>query len=158
MLDVVPGHSRKPVPGGPVSNIRGKHEAVPVDHRIDRNCGSKSRRPANHPASEYPAAASSCDEDLLRIDVAFRDDCIDSGIEIVEVVSGIGVVNQIAELLTVARAAAGIGVEHNVVARCHDLLLDIKTITIVCEGSAVNLENQWILLHGVKVGWLDNPS
>ena len=47
---------------------------------------------------------------------------IHTGVEVVEVVSGICVVDRIAEFLAVARAAPWIGVEHHRTRRCHALL------------------------------------
>src|SRR5439155_4029383 len=73
VLQVIPGKSGKPVLRGERPDIRGQIEAVPVDHRVHGNGGAKAIRAAYHPAGEHPAAAPSCDEQVVGVDVAFRD-------------------------------------------------------------------------------------
>jgi len=76
----------------------------------------------------------------------------------VEIVAGIGVMNQIGEFFAVTGAAAGVRVKDDVTLSRPDLRLQVETIAKVGEGTAVNLENKGILLGGIKIRRLDDPT
>ena len=94
---------------------------------------------------------------FVRIDVSPGEDGIDAGVQIGEIVAGIGVVDQVPEFGTVAGAPSRIGVEHDIATRGHELLFQIEAITVIGERPAVDLKDQWILLGGIKSRRLDNP-
>ena len=133
-------------------------EAVPVDDRIERSGGAEALGVLDGPAGEHAAAAAAGDEEIVRVDVALGDDGVDAAIEIVEIVAGIGVVNEVGEFLAVAGAAARIGVEDDVAHRSPDLFFEIEAVAIVGERAAVNFEDQRIFLRGVEIGRLDDPA
>src|SRR5262249_43561532 len=69
-----------------------------------------------------------------------------------------GVMNQVAEFLAVAGAAARVRVEHDVAHGSPGLLLDIEAVAVVRERTTVNLENQRIFLCRIEIRRLDNPA
>src|SRR5215510_3411368 len=123
MLNVVPRESGKPVVYRPVANVGSEHEAVPIDHRIDRYRGAEARSAPDHPAGQYSAAAATRDVQPIRVHIPFCHYRINARIQIKEIVAGIGMVNQVAELAAITGRAARVSVEHNVTARRHELFL-----------------------------------
>ena len=75
-----------------------------------------------------------------------------------EVVSRVGVVDEVPELLAVADAAAGVGVQHDVAGGGHELLLRVEDVAVVREGAAVHLQDQRVLARRVEAGGLDDPA
>ena len=66
-------------------------------------------------------------------------------------------VDEVAELLAVARAAARIDVEHHV-ARCRiKLNLRGEAVAVVGKRSAVNLQDERVLLGRIEARRLDDP-
>src|SRR3989304_759575 len=66
--------------------------------------------------------------------------------------------DEVPELIAVAGASAGVGIEHDVIPGRHELLFDIESVSVVGEGSAVNLENQRVLSRGVEIRGLQEPA
>src|SRR4029077_13497488 len=83
--------------------------------------GSKATRLSNHPVRQQSAAASTGDTKLFVVDVAAFYHVVDAGHQIFVIVAWITVLNHVAKLLAVPRAAARIRVEHHVTLRCHPL-------------------------------------
>src|SRR4051794_24552315 len=104
MLHVVPRQSREPVLVNPGADVGGKHETVPVDHRVNRDRGPEAGGVADDPAGKHAAATSPRDVKLFRIDVATFEDCIHTGVEIREIVAWISVVDEVTELAAIAGA------------------------------------------------------
>src|SRR5262249_1489971 len=98
------------------------------------------------------------DKKIAGVDVAFGDDCVHATVEVIEIVAGIGMMNQIGEFFAVTGAAAGVGVQDNVSARGKELLFEIKTVAIIRKWAAVNLDDQRIFLGRIKVGRLNDPA
>ena len=93
-----------------------------------------------------------------RIDVAPGEHGVDARVQIGEIVARIRVVDQVAEFAAVAGAAPRIGVEHDVATRRHELFFQIEAIAVIGKRPAVDLEDQWILLLGIKSRRLDDPA
>src|SRR5216683_1308921 len=157
LLGIVPGVSREPIFCGE-RNIAGEHEAVPVDDRIERGGCTEAIGVLDGPGGEHAATTAAGNEEIVGVDVAFGDDGVDAAIEIVEIVAGIGVVDEVGELFAVTGAAARVGVEHNVPQRSPDLLFKIETVAIVAEGSAVDFQDQRIFFGGIEAGRLNDPG
>ncbi len=113
VVGVIPGETGEPV-FGDERDIRGEREAVPVDDRIERGCGAEALGVLDGPTGENAAAAAAGDEKIVGIDVALGDDGVDAAIEIVKIVAGISVMDEIGKILAIAGAAARIDVENHV--------------------------------------------
>src|SRR5207245_2972016 len=94
----VPGQAGEPVLVDPAADVGVEDPAVPVDHRVDGDGGTEPGRVADHPAGQDAATAAAGDVELLGVDEAPGDHGIDAGVQIVEVVPRVGVVDQVAEL------------------------------------------------------------
>lgn len=132
--------------------------AVPIDDRLRGNRGAKTVGLAHDPCREDAAAAAARDEEVGRVNEATRDDVIHRGHQVVVVLARVVVVDEIAELLAVARAAARIGIDDDVARRSVRLDLGGESVAVVREGPAVDLENERILPGRVELGRLDDPS
>src|SRR5205823_1867356 len=107
---------------------------------------------------EQAAAAPTSYAQFLSVDVTALDQFIHAGHQIFVVVAGIVILNDVAELLAIRRAATRIWIEHDVTLRGHPLKFMIEDVAVGCVRSAVNVENEWVLLLRIKVGRLLNPS
>ena len=110
------------------------------------------------PASEDTAAAAAGDEEIVGVNVAFGDDGVDAAVEIVKIVAGIGVMDEIGKFLAIAGAAARVDVENHIASASQHLLFEIKTIAIVGEGAAVNFKNERIFLGRIKIRRVNDPA
>ncbi len=140
MLGVIPGIAGEPIFRGP-GNVGSEHEAVPVDDRIERGGGAEAIGVFDGPSGEHAAAAAAGDEEIVGVDVALGDDGVDAAVEVVEIIAGIGVVDEVGEFFAVTGAAAGIGVEHDIAQGSPDLLFEIEAVAVVAKGSAVNFQD-----------------
>src|SRR6185369_2851623 len=122
-----------------------------------RNCRCKTRRLRDGPVSQQTATAAARHTHLLLIDVAALDQLIDAGHQIFVIVAGIIVLDDVPKLLPVARAAARVRINHDVTLRRHPLKLMIEDETVSRVRSAVNVQNQRVLLARIEVGWLLYP-
>src|SRR5882724_99668 len=109
VIGFFPGIRWEPIFGGP-GNVRGEDEAVPVDDRIEDHGGTEAIGVLDHPTGKHTAAAATGNEQIVGIDIAFGDDRVDTAVHVVEIVAGIGVVNEVAKFRAVAGAAAWIGI------------------------------------------------
>src|SRR5216683_893272 len=157
LLGIVPGVSREPIFCGE-RNIAGEHEAVPVDDRIERGGCPEAIGVLDGPGGKDAATAAAGDEEIVGVDVAFGDDGVDAAIEVVEIVAGIGVVDEVSKLFAVARAAARVRVQHDVTHGGPDLLFEIEAIAVVAERTAVNFEDKRIFFGGIEAGRLNDPA
>ena len=87
--------------------------AQPVDHRAAHRGRGEPIGVADHPARQHAAAAAARDVHPRRVDVAFADDGVDAGHQIVVVGSRIVVIDAVDELAAVAGAAARVRDEHD---------------------------------------------
>jgi len=113
LVGVVPGIAGEPVFCGP-GDVGGKDEAVPIDDGIEARSGAEAFGVLDGPSGKDAATAPASDKEIVGIDVAFSDDGVDAAVEVGEIVSWIGVMDEIGEFLAVAGAAAGVGVEDDV--------------------------------------------
>src|SRR2546427_743308 len=90
------------------------------------------------------AAAAARDEQVRGVDVPLGNRRVHARVQIVEVVTRVAVVDQIAELLAITRATARVDVEDDVVAGRPELLHEVKAVAVVREGPAVDLEDQGV--------------
>ena len=104
----------------------------------------------DHPAGENTAARATGDEEVVLIDVVLGENRVDAGVEVLEIITGIGVVNKIGELFAVTGAAPRVGVKDDIVLGSPDLGVEVEAIAVVREGTAVNLQDQGIFLGGIK--------
>ena len=86
------------------------------------------------------------------------DQFVDARHEVFEVVTRIGVLNDIAELLAVAGAPARIGIKHDVAFGGHPLEFMVEGVAICGMRAAMDIENQRIFLAGREVGRTLHPS
>ncbi len=66
--------------------------------------------------------------------------------------------DQIAELLPVARASPGVDVEHHIAGGSVELNFSGKAISIVCKRPAMNLEDQRVGIRGIESGRFRDPA
>src|SRR5882757_10935667 len=151
LLGVVPGIAGKPIFGGE-RDVAGEHEAVPVDDGIERGGGAETGGMLDGPSGEDAATAAAGYEQIVGIDVSFGDHGVDAAVEIVEVIAGICMMDEVGKFFAVTGAAAGIGVEHDVAEGSPDLLFEIKTIAVIPKGSPMNFENERIFLGRIEIG------
>src|SRR5262249_26361649 len=120
-------------------------------------CRRKPRGLCDGPVGQQSAAAAAGDAHLLVVDVATTNELIDTGHQILVVVAGILVLNDVAKVLTVAGAAARVRIEHDVTLRRHPLKLVIEDESVSRVWSTVDVENQRVLLVRIEIGWLLHP-
>ena len=92
------------------------------------------------------------------VDVAALDQFIDAGHQIFIVIAGIVVLDDVAEILAVAGAAARIRIEHDIAFRRHPLKFVIEDITVGRVRPAVDVQNQRIFFCRIEIGRLLHPG
>ena len=113
---------------------------------------------ADDPVREQSTPASSGHAKFFLIDVAAFNELIDTSHQIFEIVAGIMILDHVAEILAVSRAAARIRKQHHVTLRCHPLKLVFENVAVSCVGSAMNVEDQRIFFCGIKIRRLLHPG
>src|SRR6476661_2229968 len=103
LLGVIPWIAGEPIFCGP-GNVAGEDKAVPVNDGIEARGGAKAFGVLDGPGGEDATAAATRDKEIASVDVAFGDDGVDAAIEVGEIVTGIGVVDEIGEFFAVAGA------------------------------------------------------
>src|SRR5579859_2130554 len=157
LVGVVPGIAGEPIFSGP-RNVAGKDEAVPVDDGIEASRGAETVGVLDGPGSEHASAAATGDKEIVGVNVALGDDRVHAAVHVIEIVAGIGVVNEIGELFAVAGAAARIGIENDVAHGSPHLFFKIEAIAVITKRTAVNLENERIFFVGVEIRRLNDPA
>src|SRR5437660_11513449 len=109
MFNILPRRAWEPVPGEEGVDVGGQDKAEPVDDRLADDGSAETARFSNDPCGEDTAARTARDEEAILVNVALGDDGVDARHQVLVIVPRIGVVNQIAELLAITRAAARIG-------------------------------------------------
>ncbi len=105
--------------------------ADPVDHRLRDYCRSEPIRLPYNPRRHDATGAATGHEVIAFVDVAPRNHGVHTGHEVVVVLTRVVVIEQIAELLSVARAASGVGVQNHVAGRGIKLDLGGEAIAVV---------------------------
>src|SRR5579883_2442795 len=157
VVGVVPREAGKPIFRDP-RNIGSEDKAVPVDDGIKRSGGPETIGVLDGPAGENAATAAAGDVKVAGIDVALGDDGVNAAVEVVEIIAGVGVVNQIGKFLAVAGAAARVGVEDDVAQGGPDLFFKIEAVAIVAERAAVDFEDKGVFFRGIEIGGMDDPA
>src|SRR5260370_4084937 len=157
LLGVVPGIAGKPIFRGE-RNVAGEHEAVPVDDRIERGGGTETGGVLDSPGGEHAAAAAAGNVEIVGVDVALCDDSVDAAIEVVEVIAGIGMMDEVGELLAITGASARVGVELDGRRIITKMLFEIEAVAVIAKRSAVDFENERIFFGGIEAGRLENPA
>src|SRR5271167_1014754 len=94
------------------------------------------------PIREQSSSTAAGDAELVFIDVAALQQLIDSGHQVLEVVTRIFVLDDVSEFLAIRSAAARIGVKNDVSLGRHPLKFMIEHPSISGMWAAVNVENQ----------------
>src|SRR5213596_4026181 len=68
------------------------------------------------------------------------------------------ILNDVAKFLAIAGAPAWIWVKHHVAFGRHPLKLVSEDVTVSRVRSAMNVQNQWIFLMRIEIGWLLQPG
>ena len=110
------------------------------------------------PAGENATTAAAGDKEIVRVDVALGDNGVDAAVQIEKIVARIGMVNEVGKFFAVAGAAARIGVENDVAAGSQHLFFKVKTVAIVGERTAVNLQNKGILFGRIEIRRVHDPT
>ena len=111
----------------------------------------------DHPIGEQAAAASARDAELFVIDVTALDHFIDAAHEVLIVITGIMILNDVSELLAVGDAAAGIRIKHDVALGRHPLKFVLENPAVSRMRTAVDVQDKRIFLVRVEAGRLLHP-
>ena len=122
--------------------VGGVPEVRPVGDVALADGGLEALRLRDDPVGQQAAAAAAGDAHARLVDVALLQDLVDARHQVLVVVARVVVLNDVAEVLAVVRAAARVRVEHDVALRGHPLEL-------VREGVAVG---------GVRPPWISRIS
>src|SRR5262249_23051086 len=110
------------------------------------------------PIGKQAAAAASGNSQFFLVDITTLDEFIYASHQILVVIAGIVVLNDVSEVLTVSSTPTRVRIEHHVAFGGHPLKLVIKNESIGGVRAAMNIENQRVLLVRVKVGRLLHPG
>src|SRR5439155_22698740 len=102
-------------------------------------------------------AAAASHVQFLFLNVTALYQFVHAGYQVFVVITRIVILNDVAELLAISSAATRIWIEHDVTLGGHPLKFMIEDVAVRSMRSAVNIENKWVLLLGIKVGRLLNP-
>jgi len=139
-------------------DVRSEDKAVPIDDRIERSRGPEAVGVFDGPASENASSAAAGDKEIVGVDVALGNDSVNAAVQVIEIVSGIGVVDQVGEFFAIAGAASRIRIKNDVAHGSPDLLFKVEAVAIVGKRAAVNLQNERIFFGGVKIGRVNDPT
>src|SRR6266404_5067245 len=140
------------------SEIGGVPPRSPIRYVALRYRGSEAVGLGNRPVSEHAAATATSNTEFFGIDVATLENFIHSRHQVAVVIARIVVLNDVAEILSIAGRTARVDVKHHVALGRHPLKFVIEDPAIGCVWSAVDVEDQWIFLLRIKVGRLLDPS
>src|ERR1044071_5817472 len=109
------------------------------------------------PIREHATATAAGNAKFLFVDVAALDQFIHTGHQVLVIIPGIVVLNYVPEILTVARAAARVGIEHHITLRRHPLKLMIENEAVSRMWTAMDVEDKWVFLFRIKIRWFLHP-
>src|SRR5207248_3075304 len=130
----------------------------PIGYVALRYCGGKAIRVGNGPVGKYAATAAAGDTEFLLVYVATFEQLVHSRHQIAVVVTGVVILDDVAEILSVTGGASRIRVENYIALGCHPLKLVVKDPAVRSVGTSVNIEDQRILLMGIEVRRLLDPA
>ena len=137
--------------------VRGEPEAVPVGDVALRDRGLEALRLRDRPVRQEASAAAARDAEATGVHVAAPQHLVDAGHQILVVVAGVVILDDVPEILPVRRAAARIREQHDIALRCHPLELVRVGIAVGRMRTAVDFENQGVLPGRFEVRRLQNP-
>ncbi len=137
--------------------VRREPPGRPVGDRALRDGRREPFRVPDQPVGEDPAAAPPRDAEPLVVDGTAPDHLVHPRQEIESVVPRVAVLDDVAELLPVGRAAARVRVQHDVATGGHHLELVEEIPAVGGVRPAVNVEDERIFLRGVEIGGLQPP-
>ena len=110
------------------------------------------------PVGEHAAAAAAGDAQAVGIGDAAPHQLVHAGHEVLVVVARVAVLDDVAELLAVAGAAARVGIEHHVALGRHPLELVHEEVAVGRVRAAVDVEDHRVLPARLVVGRLLDPG
>ena len=158
VLGVFPGPFLEPAPADAVADVCGADPTVPVDDGVLGDACAESVCASDEPAGEYAAAAASGDVELIFVDVAAFGYSVAAAHEVVIVVAGIGLIDEVAEFMAVSSTAARVRVEDDVALCDEPLKFEGEGHAVHAVRAAVDVENHGIFFIGVEVGWFHDPT
>ena len=135
-----PGRREQREVGG-VPEVRPVGDVALADRRLEAG------RLRHDPVGQQAAAAAAGDAHPRLVDVALLQDLVDAGHQVLVVVARVVVLDDVAEVLAVVRAAARVRVEHDVALGGHPLELVREGVAVGGVRAAVDLEDQRVLLR-----------
>ena len=133
-------------------------EVRPVGDVTLADGGLEAVRLRHDPVRQQAAAAAAGDAHPRLVDVALLQDLVDARHQILVVVARVVVLNDVAEVLAVVRAAARVRVEDDVAFGGHPLELVREGVAVGRVRAAVDLEDQRVLLRRVERRRLEDPA
>ena len=132
----------------------------PAQSAIERweTAAASGARLRDDPVRQHAAAAPPGHAELLLVHETPLHQHVHAGQEVLGVVAGIAVLDDVAELLPVGRAPARVRIEHDVAPGRHPLELVVEGRAVGGVRSAVDVEDQRIALAGVEVRRLEDPG
>jgi hypothetical protein len=110
------------------------------------------------PICEDASAAAAGYPEFLLVDVATLNEFVDTDHQIAIVVARVVILNDIAELLAVAGRPARVDVEDDVTFGGHPLKFMIEDPSVGSVRTAMDVENERVLLLRIEVGRLLDPA
>ena len=132
--------------------------AVPVHHRFDHRRRAKAPGFANDPGGHEAARAAPGDVQALGVDIAALKHRVDAVHNVVVILAGIVVIEQVGECFTVARAAARVGEEHHVAGGGVELHFRREALPVVADRAAVVFHQQRIGVGGIETRRGQDPA
>src|ERR1051326_2308961 len=104
-----PGKVCRVPPRFPVGKVSGRH------------CCGQTVSVSNDPIDEHSAGAATSDAELIGIDVAALENFIDAQLQVLNVVAGKAILNDVSEFLSITPRATRIDIQNDIAGRCHQL-------------------------------------
>ena len=157
-LRVLPRHLAEPVGAHRGVAVGGQDLAGPVDHRLLGDGGAEAVGLADDPGSERAAARTTGHIEMVGVDEPLGDGCVHRAHQVVVVVARIVAVDGVGELIPIGRRAARVGVDHDVAGRGILLVVGGEHRAIGRERTAMDFQDQRVLLRWIEVGRGDQPG
>ncbi len=131
---------------------------MPVDDRPLRNRRSEPVSVAYDPCGEHTPSTAAGDEEVVLINESTIDRRIYPGHQVIEVLTGIEVINPVHEVLAVSGASSRIHPQHCIPIRSKVLPVPVPANAVHGDRPAMNPEQHWILPARLEVGGPHEPS
>src|SRR5450755_2111052 len=107
---------------------------------------------ADYPIGEHASAAAARYRQFVGIHPAALNQVVNSGHQILVVVAGVMVLDDVAKILSIGRTAARIGIQDDIAFGRHPLELVVEGVSIGGMRATMNIQNHRILLAFLKIG------